>query len=81
MSVYFDRTLPLFLTNEASFDAVQVDVDERTVAFISDLNDLVKSINEVILVSGAPEDYNQSHAELFAEGLVEIWSNYNVTTV
>ncbi|KKL19367.1 hypothetical protein LCGC14_2466180 [marine sediment metagenome] len=78
MSVYFDRHLPLFLTTEPGFDAIKVDIDGSTVAFISDLNDLVASINEVIRVSGSPEDYNQSHAELFAEGLAEIWSNYNV---
>lgn len=78
MSVYFDRNLPLFLTNKAGFDAIKVDIDESTVAFISDLNDLVAVITDVIRVSGAPEDYNQSHAELYAEGLAEIWSNYNV---
>ena len=76
MSAYFDRNLPLFLTNEAGFDAVKVDIDESTVAFISDLNDLVKALNVVIDVSGAPEDYNQSHADLFAAGLKEIWENY-----
>jgi len=76
-NVYFDRNLPLFLTNEPGFDAIKVDIDPATGEFISDLNGLVARINVVIGVSGAPEDYNQSHAELFAEGLSEIWSEYN----
>lgn len=77
MTCYFDARLPLFLTNESGFDAIEVDIDPVTVAFISDLNDLVKAIKLVIDESGAPEDYNQSHAELFAAGLAELWENYS----
>ena len=72
MTVYFDRELPLFLTTEAGFTAIEVDVDPRAAQFISDLNRLVKATADLIDESGAAEDYNQGLAEDFVRGIEEI---------
>ncbi len=82
MSIYFDRTLPLFLTDEPTYNGVAVDVDVDSLQMVIDLNALVKQMAEAITETGSPEDYNQELAEMFTAGLKEIWeSNYGPTII
>ncbi len=77
MTIYFDRTLPLFLTDESTFDGIAVNITGDAVQFVMDIRELQEQIAVAIDVSGAPEDYNQELADMFAAGLQEIWeSNY-----
>ena len=77
MSIYFDRSLPLYLTDEPTYMGVKVDVDADSLQIVMDLNALVAQIEARITDTGSPEDYNQELAETFTAGLREIWeSNY-----
>ena len=72
MKVFFDRELPLFLTTEAGFTAIEVDVELSAAQFIGRLNTLVAETRALIDESGAAEDYNQGLAERFVKRLAEI---------
>ena len=65
MQYYFDRTVPLFLTTEGSFDAVPVQVDEDLAGFIAELQCIVSTITDRMPEYGSPEDSAQQIADVF----------------
>ena len=75
MTIYFDRTLPLFLTDQPTYDGIAVNVDTDALQLVMDLNALVTQMKERINESGAPEEYNQELAAQFVTGLIEVMEN------
>lgn len=72
MSIYFDRTIPFYLTRYPSFDGIKVDVDETEVEIVEALRALIKDTDQAIVEAASPERSNQALAERFVEGLREI---------
>jgi len=77
MKLYFDRTAPLYFVREPCFYGSPVEVEETAVEFIADLQGLLDLMKTRIDESGTPEDYDQRLADQFAEGLKELWEEYN----
>ncbi len=65
MQYYFDRTVPLFLTTEGSFDAVPVAVDPDVAKFVTELQGIVVSMTANMAEYGSPEDSAQQLADEF----------------
>lgn len=73
MKIYFDRTVPFYLTTTPSFDGTLVDVPVKAVKQAQALREL-EDTTEAMIVNGAgPENYNQELAEYFAKGLADIF--------
>ena len=78
MTIYFDRTLPMYLTSEPSYNGIAVNIDTEALQFVIDMNQLLTQMEARINESGAPEEYNQELAEQYVAGLNEIWENHSV---
>lgn len=65
MQYYFDRTVPLFLTTEGSFDAVPVNIDEGLAGFVIELQNIVTRMTANMAEYGSPEDSAQQLADEF----------------
>ena len=70
--IYFNPTSPLFLSRDASFDGVPVEVSDKVVDFIEDLTTLLLTMQGRIYEAGATEDYAQGLADDFANDLEEL---------
>jgi hypothetical protein len=64
MRYYFDMTVPLYVTNEANFDAVPIDMDEDVAEFFIELRDVLRVVEEASVRHGSPEDAAQTLADL-----------------
>jgi hypothetical protein len=67
MSYYYDRTAPLLLTDEASFDAVPVAVTPEFGAFIIGMGKILAEMEKVAETAGSPEDTAQMLSELYEQ--------------
>lgn len=67
MQYYFDRTNPLFLSQDASFEAVRVDVTPEFAQFVLEFQSILEDVRRMADVSGAPEDSAQQLAEYFQD--------------
>ena len=76
MQYYFDRTLPMFLTTEGSFDAVPVALDDDIAGFVVELTGVVARIEANMAEYGAPEDSAQQLADELA---LSVWDTDFVT--
>jgi hypothetical protein len=65
MQYYFDRTAPLFLTQNPGYDAVPVAVNPDFAQFVLELEGAVEKVKDNFNNFGAPEDSAQELAELF----------------
>ncbi len=75
--IYFDRTAPMLLTTEASFDGIEVDVPEGAALFAHDMGGLLKAMQVEIEDSGAPEDSNQALADMYVIGIAALLEKHN----
>ncbi len=71
--IYFDRTVPFYLTDKPSFYGTVVDVPAKALAQAQELRVLIDLTEQAIINSAAPERSNQGIAESFAEGLLAIF--------
>jgi len=76
MTVYFNRDLPLFLSSEPNYNGIAVDVSDKYLQLIEDIRVVIQAVDVEITNTGSPEDYNQSLADIFVEGLQEILDEY-----
>ena len=67
MKVYFDRTLPMFLSEESTFDGHLVDIDEEVGNIVLTFGRVLKLMEEHIYNAGAPEDSAQELADTFCK--------------
>jgi hypothetical protein len=72
MKIYFDRTLPLYLSDKPTFDGIEVDVDEDALYTVEALRLLIQLTEKAIEEAAAPERSNQDIANKFVGGLKEI---------
>ena len=72
MKIYFDRTLPLYLSDKPSFDGIEVDVEPATLERVQALRLLINLMEKAINEASAPERSNQMLAEVFEKGLGRI---------
>ena len=63
MKYYFDRTTPLFIQPEPTFDGYEVQMDGDIAQFLLELRDIFESVNRKANDTGAPEDHVQEWAE------------------
>lgn len=59
MRAYYDRTQPLFLCGDASFDGVPVEAPESMVTFLRTLREIQIRLQDTADFGGAPEDIGQ----------------------
>lgn len=64
MKMYFDRTAPLYLVEEGSFDAVMVDAPESTLTYVKKVAEIIKKMEHAIDEASAPEESAQNLANL-----------------
>ena len=69
MSIYFNRTIPLYLESAPSFDGIKVDVPVKALKTVEALRALIEQTEQDIVEAAAPERSNQLIAESFVEGL------------
>ena len=67
--IYFDPTNPLFLTRDACFDGVPVDVDDGVMDFVEQYTTLLLTMQGRIYESGAAEDFGQGLADEYVADL------------
>ena len=67
MKAYFDRTAPLFIVKEPSFDAIAVEVPESVIAFVEKVAGVIKDVDAAIDVASAPEESAQDLADLLTD--------------
>ena len=72
MSIYFDRTLPMYLSDKPTFNGIKVDVDASSLEVVEALRLLIELTESAITEAAAPERSNQELAEKFVAGLKEI---------
>ena len=72
-TIYFDRTVPFYITDVPSFDGTPVDVPVRTLQFAKELRALVDMTERRIVESAGPEDANQDLAEFVSRTLDDIF--------
>ena len=65
MKLYFDRTLPMFLAEDPTFDGHAVEVDDRIASLVLLLGDAISAVYLKIDLAGAPEDTAQELADGF----------------
>lgn len=59
MRAYFDRTKPLYLAKDASFDGVPVEAPENMVLLLEELRKIEMRLRDKADFGGAPEDIGQ----------------------
>lgn len=64
MNVYFDRTAPLFIVEEPSFDAVAVEVPESTLTYVKTAAAILVKMQHAIDNAPAPEESAQNLANI-----------------
>lgn len=69
MNVYYNPTVPLFLTTEAGFDSYPVDVPEQVALALVHLADLQIEMEAAVYAAGAPEDCAQELADIVSTRL------------
>lgn len=67
MQYYFDRTAPLFITQNPSYDAIPVTVNPDFAQFILELEGAVEQTKDNFNNFGAPEDSAQDLVNLFED--------------
>lgn len=75
MKAFFDRTAPYFIVEEASFDAVPVEVDPIVVENVRSLTRLYKDMEEKITNASAPEDSAQELCDFYASEVRKIFKS------
>lgn len=73
MSIYFDRTVPFYLTDVAGFNATKVSVPVKALKQARQLRALVDLTERKIVEGPGPESYDQELAEFVAKGLADIF--------
>ena len=72
MKYYYDRTAPLLIVAEPSFDAVPVEIEEGFGGFIVGLGNILQEMEQLTSTEGSPEDSGQRLAELFQDKISDL---------
>ncbi len=74
MKLYYDRTDPLRIVSEPSFDAIPVTIDPETAELIFELRAALQHLVTIEEGLGAPEDSAQEAASWFENELEIIFA-------
>jgi hypothetical protein len=67
VKAFFDRTEPYYLSREATFDGIEVEVPENILNLLDSRKGTLVVMEDSIEESGAPEDSAQTLADLFVD--------------
>jgi hypothetical protein len=78
MKAYFDRTLPMYLSPEPTFDGNAINIPEYVLQVCDDLNKLKEDMVLLFDELPAPEECAQEAADILASKIEDIFTAYAV---